>query len=67
MVSELDIWRSANLLIQQHGDQADLKAIQRAEAMLGKGNLDGHRVWLRILKKINELQRAAPEKGERRH
>ena len=46
MVSDLDIWRSANLLIRQHGDQAELEAAQRADAMLDNGDMDGRRVWL---------------------
>ncbi len=44
MVTDLDIWRSANLLIQQHGDQADLEAAQRADAMLDKGDMGGRLV-----------------------
>ncbi len=63
MISDLDIWRSANLLIQQHGDQADLEAAQRADAMLDKGDMDGRRVWLDILEKVMELQRKGPAEG----
>ena len=32
----------------------------RADAMLDKGDLDGQRVWLRIVKAANELLNAAP-------
>lgn len=56
-VSDLDIWRSANLIIQQHGDQAALYAAKRADDMLDKGDLDGKRVWLQILEKVRELQK----------
>ena len=60
MVSEFDIWRSANLLVQQYGDQADLEAAQRADAMLDRGDKDGKRVWLDTLEKVKELQRVDP-------
>ncbi len=41
MVSELDIYRSANLFIKQHGDEAAIFAAQQADACLEKGDLDG--------------------------
>jgi len=31
MISELDIWRAANLLICRHGPDAELEAAKRAE------------------------------------
>jgi hypothetical protein len=31
MISDLDIWRAANLLIRQHGDDAELAAARRAD------------------------------------
>jgi hypothetical protein len=33
MISDLDIWRAANLLIGQHGDEAELAAARRADLM----------------------------------
>jgi hypothetical protein len=33
MISDLDIWRAANLLIRQHGDEAELAAARRADLM----------------------------------
>jgi hypothetical protein len=57
MISDLDIWRSANELIKQFGDTADIEAAARADALLGKGDLDGQRVWLRILKAIDEMHK----------
>ena len=49
MISDLDIWRSANELIKQFGDTADIEAAARADELLDKGDLEGQRVWLRIL------------------
>ena len=58
MISDLDIWRSANELIKQFGDTADIEAAARADALLDKGDLEGQLVWLRILTAIDELQKA---------
>ncbi len=41
MVSDLDTYRAANVLIRQHGDDAALEAAMRADAILEKGNLEG--------------------------
>ena len=49
MTSDLDIYRTANLLIKQHGDEAPVHAAMRADAMLEKGDLDGLAVWKRII------------------
>ncbi len=31
MIPDLDIWRSANLLVKQHGEDAPIEAATRAE------------------------------------
>ena len=67
MLSDLDIYRSANLLVQQHGPDALVEAAMRADAMLEKGDLDGLAVWQRILRAVGELRRAVPAHGEEMH
>ncbi len=67
MTPDLDIWRSANLLVQQHGEDAPVEAAMRADAMLEKGDLDGCAAWKRILRAVEELQGAAPKPGEAVH
>jgi len=67
MTTDLDIYRSAHALIQQHGDAAAIEAAMKADAMLDKGDLDGAAVWRRIVAAVNEMQRAEPNPGERRH
>ena len=67
LVSDLDIYRSAKLLIDQHGDEAPIHAAMRADAFLDQGNLDGERLWLRIVRAIEELQRERPKDGEAMH
>ncbi len=41
MTSDLDIYRTASVLIREHGEDAALEAAQRADAMLEKGRCDG--------------------------
>jgi hypothetical protein len=56
MVSDPDIWRAASLLIQQHGDEAELVADKRSAEMLIDGDLEGREMWVRIRRAIIELQ-----------
>ncbi len=55
MTPDLDIYRSANLLVKQHGDDAPIDAAMRADAMLEAGDLDGYAVWKRVLKAVGAL------------
>ncbi len=56
MTSDLDIYRSANELIKQHGEVADIEAAMRADECLAAGDMEGEAVWLPIVKAIEELQ-----------
>ena len=55
MTSDLDIYRSSNELIKQHGDAADIEAAMRADELAADGDMDGRAVWLRIVKAVEEL------------
>ncbi len=55
MIPDLDIYRSANVLVKQHGQDAPIHAAMRADAMLEAGDLDGYAVWKRIIKAVGEL------------
>ena len=67
-VSELDIWRSARLLIDQHGDEAAIHAAMRADDLLDDGEVDGSSVWKRVVKAIEGLlDQGPPEAGTPRH
>ncbi len=55
MTSDLDIYRSANVLVKQHGQDAPIQAAMRADNMIAKGDLDGYTVWKRILRAVGEL------------
>ena len=67
MTSDLDIFRSANELIKQHGDAADIEAAMRADERLAAGDMDGEAVWLRIVKAIEELLTEERPEGEKVH
>ena len=55
MVPNLDIYRSAAVIVKQHGEDAPIHAAMRADAMLDKGDLDGYALWKRIVKAVGEL------------
>ncbi len=67
MIPEIDIYRSAHLVIKQHGEDAPIHAAMRADALLDKGDLDGYGVWKRILRAVRELSGAAPGPGAAVH
>ncbi len=64
MIPDLDIYRSANVLVKHHGQDAPIHAAMRADAMLEAGDLDGYAVWRRILRAVGELQGVVPKPGE---
>ena len=55
-VSDKDVYRSARVLIREHGNEFS-----------GKGIIDGKRLWMRIMQAIEELQREWPRDGEGVH
>ena len=63
VVEEIDIYRSANLLIKQHGEEAEIFAAMQADECLEKGDLDGKVVWQAVIKAIKELRDTSPPDG----
>ena len=61
MISELDIWRTANLLIREHGVDAVLEAARLRDLMLDRADHEGRLVWTRIGRAIEALR--APPSG----
>ena len=55
-MGERDIWASALLLIDSHGDDAVGHALKRVNEMLESGNVVGAAVWLRIVNVIREME-----------
>ena len=59
-MEEIDIYRSANLLIKHHGEEAAIFAAMQADACLEKGELDGKVAWLAVISAIEELKDTSP-------
>ena len=54
MIADLDIFRVAKLMIDQHGDEAALHAAGRADFLLDEGDIEGATVWREIIKAIDD-------------
>ncbi len=55
MTSDLDIYRTANVLVKQHGQDAPIHAAMRADELLDKGDLEGCAVFKRVIKAVEEM------------
>ena len=67
VIPDLDIYRSANVLVKHHGEDAPIEAAMNADAMLERADLDGYATWRRILRAVEELQRVEPRPGVQVH
>ena len=56
---DLDIFRSANLFIELHGDDAVTRARDMVRTMRERGDNDGADRWLRIIVEMESQQRRA--------
>ncbi len=69
MVADIEVYRSAQVLIREHGEDAAVEAAilapfvaalgaaMRADAMLEKHDLEGQAVWKRIVRAVEEIER----------
>ena len=55
-VSDLDIWRSAKLVIYQHGPTAWIFAASKIREMVDAGDTEGAGVWGRIAAAIAQFE-----------
>ena len=67
MTSDLDIYRSANELIEQHGENAPIHATMRADELMETADMEGAAVWKWIVKAIEELLAKERPEGEKMH
>jgi hypothetical protein len=58
MVIESDIWRSANLLIEQHGYRALVVSVERYLEFIRQEDEEGAALWRRIGTAVDQLLRA---------
>jgi hypothetical protein len=66
-ISEIDIWRTAKILIDAHGESASLEAAQQADWAIQDGNPKAESVWMRVLKAVETLQRHEHAVGQSVH
>ena len=55
MIFDRDVWASAKLLRDQHGNDAVIQAAMKADELGTAGDLAGQRTWLRIIRAIEWL------------
>ena len=67
MISEIDIWRSAVAMFRNHGDGAASRPGRMVRKLVAAGDREGTMTWLTIRRAIYELEKFAPETGERSH
>ena len=52
MLSDLDVYRAAHLMLHQYGDDAELEAARCADRMFGRGDREETLTWFRIWRTI---------------
>ena len=67
MIEPIDIWRLAQLLIEEHGQDASGLAMQHAVDSHARSDAEDEADWLRIFDAIRELQRATRGPQEQAH
>ena len=55
MTDDIDIYRTANVLVELHGEDAPIQAAMKADALLEAGDIDGVAAWKRIRAAVDEL------------
>jgi hypothetical protein len=60
VISELEIWRAANLLLKRYGDKARTEGTARADALAEAGDREGAAVWRRITEAVAQLANKSP-------
>ena len=62
MAPDSEIYRAANLLMDEFGHMAPEYAAMCAEGSLSSGDVDGREVWLQILEVVEDfMSEAVPE------
>ena len=60
-MEEIDLWRSAHLLIKEHATLAEVLAQGQIERMQASGDAEGEAIWRGIMQAIKDLRRTARE------
>lgn len=54
-MDEIDIYRSAKILVDKHGADAPMHAAMRVDELIAADDVNGVATWKRILKAVDEL------------
>jgi hypothetical protein len=60
MMTEIDIWRAAYLMLWWYGDTAQVESARRADELAADGNSAGEASWRRIINVIGQLANTTP-------
>ena len=60
MPDDIDIYRSAKLLLDQHGEDAPIFAAMQADRCLEAGDLEGKAIWMGVIRAIKEMLDRGP-------
>ncbi|MFZ0695181.1 MAG: hypothetical protein WAN51_13735 [Alphaproteobacteria bacterium] len=63
MLSDIDIYRSAYVLIEQHGADASVQAAMKADKFFSNGDLQADVIWQRIVRAVEHLMSTTPPEG----
>jgi hypothetical protein len=58
MMSDIDVVRAADAMMNEFGERAEFQAARYADLMLGHSNRAGLLIWARIWRTIAEMQPA---------
>ena len=59
-VSDLDVWRAAQQIINRYPEEPEFAACQRADAAYEAGDMFNFALWQRVAKAVAKLQQTRP-------
>ena len=66
-MQKIDIWRTAKLLLDRHGEDASIEASKRLEEMKTAGDKPGELLWSVICMAVGVLLQERPRPDEAIH
>lgn len=66
-MQDIDIYRTAKIIIDRHGDAALLEAMKHIESHRARGDVQAMCVWKRVSDAIEWMQMPNDLKGETQH
>jgi hypothetical protein len=60
VISEIDVWRAAVLMMKRYGDNAPIESGKRADDLANAGDDAGAAIWRRIEDVVEKLASTTP-------